>query len=378
MHPIKWIIILGSIIWSLYIVIPLLATGYLHSPLSYKTSFSYDFKFNSTRAYDIIQKQVNLGPRYPGSEGIQKIRGLIASEILPTQKWVISYQNFSKNWIDGQEVKLVNIICNPIDRNTTEQSFFLMAHYDTRLWADEDPNPSKQEEHVLGANDGASGVAIVLELGRVLLEDYNVTNFQLIFFDGEDQGGIHGWDWLVGSRFYVESERFRSQNLSFAILFDMVAGKDATFKREKYSDQYVGKLVNQIWNEAANLGFSNYFLNQSGDHILDDHFPFIQKGFSAIDIIDDFVHRFKPWHTSFDNMTFIDTKTLEAVGYTLESVLIHLSASMEWLFSLSTFQFQTSIIFFDFLNGYLLITFETIYRKRRNSHKRIYQFFIEN
>lgn len=365
MNPIKWIIIIGSIVCNSFIVTPLLTISYVHSPSSYEIPINYDFKFNSTRAYDIIQKQVNLGPRYPGSKGIEKTRELIASELLPTQKWVISYQNFSKNWIDNQEVNLVNIICIPIDHNTTQQPFYLMAHYDTRLWADEDPNPTNQKEHVLGANDGASGVAVALELGKVLLEDYNATNFRLIFFDGEDQGGIYGWDWLAGSRFYVESYQFKSQNLSFAILFDMVAGKNATFKREKYSDQYAGRLVSQIWNEAEELGFSNYFVNQSGSHILDDHFPFIQKGFPAIDIVDDFVNRFKPWHTSFDNLTFLDIKTIEAVGYTLESVLIRLMASMECLSSYSTFHFQTPIIFFDLLSGCLLLTLETIYCKRR-------------
>ncbi len=371
MYLIKRIIIIICIIWNSSFTIPLWAVSYVHSPSSYEIFVNYDFKFNSTRAYDIIQKQVKFGPRFPGSEGIEKTRGLIASELLPTQKWVISYQNFSKNWIDGQEVNLVNVICNPIDWDPMRQSFFLIAHYDTRLWADEDPDPVNRKKPVLGANDGASGVAVVLELGRVLLEDHNVTNFQLIFFDGEDQGDIYGWDWLAGSRFYVESPLFKSQNLSFVILFDMVAGKNAIFKREKYSDQYAGKLVNQIWNEAKELGFNNYFVNQSGGYILDDHFPFIQKGFPAIDIIDDFSHRFKPWHTSFDNMTFIDTRTLEAVGYTLESVLTRLTASMEWLSRLSTFHFQSPVKIFDFMSGCLLLTFGMIYRKRKNVKHRI-------
>ena len=375
MNLIKWTFIFLSIIWNSSILAPLLVVSYFSSLPSYETSTNDNLKFNSTEAYDNIQKQVDLGPRYPGSKGIKETRRLIASELLPTQKWIISYQNFSKKWIDNQNVALVNIICQPIGYNSTQPSFLLLAHYDTRLWASNDPDSTKRKLHVLGANDGASGVAVALELGRVLLEDYNNTNFQLIFFDGEDQGDIYGWDWLVGSRFYVKSQEFLDQNLSFAILFDMVGGIDAIFEREKYSDQYAGKLVTQIWNEADTLGFSNYFVNLSGRQILDDHVPFLQNGIPAIDIIDDFVYRFKPWHTSFDNMDFIDTKTLEAVGQTMESVLVRLTTSTELILSLSTFNFRTPVTILGLLSGCLLLALENIYRKRKKSKYRINSFF---
>ena len=376
MNLIKWIFIFLSIVWNSSILAPLLVVSYFSSLPTYETSTNDNLKFNSTEAYDIIQKQVDLGPRYPGSKGIKETRRLIASKLLPTQKWIISYQNFSKKWIDNQNVVLVNIICQPIGYNSTQPSFLLLAHYDTRLWASNDPDPTKLKHHVLGANDGASGVAVALELGKVLLEDYNNTNFQLIFFDGEDQGGIYGWDWLVGSRFYVKSQEFLDQNLSFVILFDMVGGTDATFEREKNSDQYAGKLVTQIWNEADTLGFNNYFVNQSGRlPILDDHVPFLQNGIPAVDIIDDFGHRFKPWHTSFDNMTFIDTKTLEAVGQTMESVLVRLTTSTELILSLSTFNFRTPVTIFGLLSGCLLLAVENIYRKRKKSKYRINSFF---
>ncbi len=321
-------------------------------------------KFDAIHAYDLIQKQVDLGARYPGSEGIEEARHLIASELLPTENWVIKYQNFSKKW-DDQDVTLVNIICTPKSYILTQPSFLLMAHYDTRLWANKDPDLTKQKDPVLGANDGASGVAVALELGKVLLEDYNYSNFQLVFFDGEDQGGIMGWDWILGSQFYVESREFKSQNLSFAILFDMVAGTNATFKREKNSDRYAGKLVTKIWNEADELGFNKYFINQTGSRIIDDHFPLIENDIPAVDIIDDFIHRFKPWHTSFDNMTFIDTKTIEAVGQTLESALIQLLTSTGWLSNLSTINYQTNFPIFNFLNVIILITLETT-RRRKN------------
>ena len=337
---------------------------YSSSSISIPHSSLNTFKFNATDAYNFIQKQVDLGPRYPGSKGIENVRQLIALELLPTGKWDITYQNFSKKW-NNQEVTLVNIICTPGPANLTQPAFLLMAHYDTRLWADHDPNLAKRKDPVIGANDGASGVAVVLELGRILFEEYQYTNFQLVFFDGEDQGDIWGWDWLLGSRFYVDSQEFRSQNLSFAILFDMVAGINATFKREKNSDQYAGTLVSKVWNEADRLGFSNFFVNQTGYSIIDDHLPFIERNIPAIDIIDDFSHRFKPWHTTFDNMTFIDTKTIEAVGLTLESVFIQLLTSEGWISYLSTITYQTTFSVFNLLNITIVLAVVNTRRKKK-------------
>ncbi len=365
MNPNKWIILLVCILWNSSVV----------APLSVSSSFppkniilaQDHFDFNRTRAYEIIQKQVDIGPRYPGSDGIEKTRLLIASELLPDHEWVISYQNFSKIWMENQNISLVNIICRPIDLDSTQPFFILCAHYDTRLWADKDPDSQKRKQPVLGANDGASGVAMVLELGRIMLEYYNVTNFKLVFFDGEDQGNIYGWDWILGSRFFVNSEEFLNQDISFAILLDMVAGKNATFKREKNSDIYAADLVTKIWNEASALGYNNYFLNQSGRGIIDDHIPILEKGVPAIDIIDEFGTRYKPWHTTFDNMTFIDERTLQAVGWTLESVLFRFSTSNEWFSSLTSFTFQTQLILFDWMSGTLLLILGILNRKRKIS-----------
>ena len=333
------------------------------SSLNYEPPIN-TFKFNATLAYDLVQKQVDLGPRYPGSSGIEETRHLIASELLQTGKWIIKYQNFSKEWND-EDVCLVNIICSPKSFNLTQPYFILMAHYDTRLWANEDPDPDKRKEPVLGANDGASGVAMALELGKVLLENYPYSNFQLVFFDGEDQGGILGWNWLLGSRFFIESQEAKNQNLAFAILFDMVAGINATFKREKNSDRYAGRLVTKIWNEADELGFSKYFVNQTGRSITDDHIPFLENNIPAIDIIDEFGIRFKPWHTTFDNMTYIDTNTIGAVGLTLESTLIQLLTSEGWISNFSSYDYQTKFIAFNLLNITIVLVVTVIRRKNK-------------
>jgi hypothetical protein len=301
------------------------------------------FKFNESYAYNLIEKQVDIGPRYPGSEGIEKTRHLIASE-LPQNKWEVVFQNFTREWMDDKNVTCVNIICEPRERNTSRKAFLLLAHYDSRIWANLDPDHQKRKDPVPGANDGASGVAVILELGRVILDCYNFSDFQLIFFDAEDQGDIYGWDWLIGSRYYAQSQKFQNENLSFGILFDMVGAKNATFRREGYSDQYASELVTWIWNEADYLNFQNYFINSSGRRIIDDHVPLLKQGLPVIDIIDDFGIRYKPWHTTYDNMSYIDEQTLEAVGLTLESALCDLINSKEGLPILSTIQFQSPIL----------------------------------
>ncbi|MFX0207857.1 MAG: M28 family peptidase, partial [Candidatus Hodarchaeota archaeon] len=267
-------------------------------------------------------------------------------------------------WND-EDICLVNIICSPKSINSSQPYFLLMAHYDTRLWANEDPDPTKRKEPVLGANDGASGVAVALELGKVLLEIYNYSNFKLVFFDGEDQGGIMGWDWLLGSRFFVESKEAKNQNLAFAILFDMVAGINATFKREKNSDRYAGELVTKIWNEANELGFSKFFVNQTGRSIKDDHIPFLENNIPAIDIVDEFGVRFKPWHTTFDNMTYINTNTIEAVGFTLESTLVQLLNSEGWISNFSIVNFQTNFVVLSLLNITILLAVKVIRRQNK-------------
>lgn len=314
----------------------------------------FNFKFNASNAYETIKKQVNYGARYPGSLGIEKTRKLIANELQSSINWDINFQNFTKKW-NEEDVKLVNIICQPPNFDVSTPNFLLMAHYDTRLWATSDPDPERRRDSVPGANDGASGVGILLELGKVLVE-YGITNFRLIFFDAEDQGGILGWDWLVGSRYYVSSKDSELQDISWAILLDMVGAINATFKRERNSDMYAKVLLDQIWDEAANLNYSNNFINESWKTILDDHVPFLQAGIPAIDIIDDFSSRYNPWHTTYDNLTYIDVDTLEAVGYTLESALQKLVQSTDWMNGLTRFNYVSKFTITVVLGSIIMIS----------------------
>jgi hypothetical protein len=312
--------------------------------------------FNSTSAYETIAKQVSLGPRIPGSIGIENTRILIANIYNSENDWNIRYQNFTKSWIGEENVTLVNLIYTPVNLNESQEYFLLLAHYDTRLFADQDNNQVLRYNPVPGANDGASGVAVVLELGKILITKYNISNFKILLFDGEDQGSLSnlGWNWLEGSRFFVESEHFERENISYAFLLDMVGGKDAIFKREGYSDQYAKTLVSAIWNTANDLGYQNYFQNKSWGRIIDDHLPFLQKGVPAIDIIDDFSSNYKAWHTTSDNMSQISVETLKAVGETLEKYIVSVQVSDRPPPTFSTFNFETPISLVVIIAPFLL------------------------
>ena len=336
--------------FTLYMTV---ATGQVSQTTRLNLSSTF---FNSTSAYETIAKQVNLGPRIPGSTGIENTRSLLDNIYNTENDWIISYQNFTRSWIGEENVTLVNLIYTPVNLNESLEYFLLLAHYDTRLLADQDDNPELRNNPVPGANDGASGVAVVLELGEILITNYNFSNFKIILFDGEDQGSLSsiGWDWLEGSRFFVESEYFEKDKISYAILFDMVGGKNAIFKREGYSDQYAKALVSTIWNTANDLGYQNYFQNKSWRRIIDDHLPFLEKGVPAIDIIDDFSSNYDAWHTTSDNMSQISIETLKAVGETLEKYIVLAHATDQPSLIFSTFNFETPISLVVIIAPFLL------------------------
>lgn len=335
------------------------------SPNSFSNKYLESF-FNSTKSLELIQEQINLGPRIPGSNAIERTRHLIVNEL---QDWNIVFQNFSKDWGSQKGVPIVNLICQPPSFQQSEQIFLIMAHYDTRLWADNDPDYLKRKEPVLGANDGASGVAVSIELAKVLFKYHNLTNFYLVFFDAEDQGDINGWNWILGSRYFSSSDILIDIKPSFAILLDMVGAKDASFFKEINSLNYAEDLVEFIWDTAHTIGYSNYFINKSGRSIIDDHIPLLEKGIPAIDIIDDFDIRFTPWHTSFDNITFIDIQTLQAVGTTLENTLVLLNNEHTNLIFLSSFHYSPSFEFFWILSTGIFLKFHRCTRSKKKMRK---------
>ena len=270
-----------------------------------KKSTHDDYRFNGERAYEDVIYQVALGPRIPGEDGHQRIIEWITRE-LTISGWQTEIQETE---YQGKPVK--NIIAF---REQGGSYILIGAHYDTRIFADQDQDPSLRSLPVPGANDGGSGVAVLLELARVLPEDLD-SPVRLVFFDSEDNGGIDDWQWIMGSRAFVRDYEILPEA---AIIVDMIGDADLNIFYEYNSDE---SIMGQIWKKASDLGYGSQFQEEFKYSMLDDHTPFIEAGIPAVDIID-FDYPF--WHTTADTVDKVSAESLETVGQTLLAWIISL------------------------------------------------------
>jgi len=254
--------------------------------------------FDARRAYDDVLAQMALGPRTPGSQAHADAIVKIQYE-LEKAGWDVKIQTLTQ---DGHPVE--NIIAT---HGNPAGPIVIGAHYDSRLVADQDPDPLLSTQPVPGADDGASGVAVLLEMARVM-PSKTADHVWLVFFDAEDQGNLPGWDWILGSKAFVAN---LDQKVTSAVVVDMVGDKDLNIYREKASD---AALTTQIWETAANLGYADQFIDAEKYNILDDHLPFLEAGIPAVDIID---FDYPYWHTSYDTADKVAPESLKAVGDTL-------------------------------------------------------------
>ena len=253
--------------------------------------------FDSSRAYADVQTQVDFGPRTPESEGHTQIRKWMRAE-LESAGWLVEVHESERM---GHPI--YNIIAK---RNDDEPQIILGAHYDTRFFADNDPDPANHTQPVPGANDGASGVAVLLELARSLPDD--TVPVWLVFFDTEDNGRIEGWDWILGSRAFAEEIAVRPEAV---VIVDMIGDADLNIFLEKNSNNVIRA---EIWSMAEKLGYSEQFINIEKYSMLDDHTPFLETGLPAVDIID---FDYPYWHTVQDTPDKVSAESLQAVGETL-------------------------------------------------------------
>lgn len=264
-------------------------------------------EFDGQRAFADLKYQVDLGPRTPGSPAHQAAVEYFSAELTEVG-WNVEIQDTT--W-EGHPIR------NVIAKRGAGPWVIIGAHYDTRLAADRDPDPTKQAEPVLGANDGASGTAVLLELARSLPADLNLEVW-LVFFDAEDQGKLPGWDWIQGSQAMAAS---LESNPQAVVVVDMVADANLNIYMERSSDP---ELARQIWDAAAELGYGDTFIPEDKHTILDDHTPFVEKGIPAVDIIDiDYAY----WHTTQDTLDKVSASSLEIVGRTLQRWLMIRDAS---------------------------------------------------
>jgi Zn-dependent M28 family amino/carboxypeptidase len=279
---------------SIGLLLILAAGWYIASFLNVESA---PVSFDSSRAYADVQKQVAFGPRIPDTEGHDQIRKWIQSE-LETAGWKVDVQQ-----TQSMGHPIYNIVAK---RNDEAPQIILGAHYDTRMIADNDPDPTKHTEPVPGANDGASGVAVLLELARSLPKETVPT--WLVFFDTEDNGRIQGWDWILGSRAFAKDLKFTPQAV---VVIDMIGDADLNIFLERNSNVAIRS---EIWSTAEKLGYSKQFVNQEKFSMEDDHTPFLEAGIPAVDIID---FDYPYWHTTQDTPDKVSAESLKAVGDTL-------------------------------------------------------------
>ena len=252
--------------------------------------------FNENAAFNHISALESIGPRIPNTEAHTKAREYIVKH-LEEAGWDVTEQTFLFNNTIGYNI---------IGSNGQAGGILLAAHYDSRMFADKETDPQRALLPVPGANDGASGTSILLELTKCIHPDQKPV--QLVFFDLEDQGNIDGWEWILGSRAFVDKMKIPP---TVMVLLDMVGAQDARFYYEVNSDDTVRK---EIWDTAHRLGYGEVFIKTEKYSVLDDHIPFLEQGIPAVDIIglDD-----PNWHTLADTKANISTSTLKAVGNTI-------------------------------------------------------------
>ena len=253
--------------------------------------------FDGARAYDDVLTQVAFGPRIPGTEGHAQAVEWIRGELVEAG-WQVEIQ---------ESEALGNPIRNIVARRGGEAPLIIVgAHYDSRIYADEDLDPENHTKPTPGANDGASGVAVLLELARTLPADS--ANVWMVFFDAEDNGRIEGWDWILGSREFVSQNAIEPRAV---VILDMIGDADLNIYKERNSNP---ALTDEIWGEAHVLGYERQFLPDYKFSMLDDHTPFLEAGIPAVDIID---FDYPYWHTIDDTPDKVSPQSLEAVGRTL-------------------------------------------------------------
>ena len=286
--------------------------------------------FSSDSAYQYIQAQVDFGPRVPNTEKHAACAQYLSEKLRQFGAQVIE-QRADLTAFDGTVLKAVNIIGSFQPEN--KKRVLLFAHWDSRPWADHDPNPANRKKSVLGANDGASGVGVLLEIARQINKQQPNVGIDIIFFDAEDYGAPEHLananttnSWCLGSQYWAQNPHVFNYRAQYGILLDMVGAPNATFYREQISDYYAKHIVDKVWNRAKILGFDSYFINRQGGAITDDHLYVNQIiGIPSIDIIQQnrkSAHGFGDyWHTVNDTMDNIDKNTLQAVGMTLLYVI---------------------------------------------------------
>ncbi len=273
-------------------------------------------RFDATKAFANLTEQCQIGPRYPGSLGHDRCRKYLLDQ-LHGHTDLVKTQDFTYEDKEQKiELKLTNIVASFYPEK--KQRILLCTHWDTRPVADHDPDSSLRSQPILGANDGASGVSILLEIAGIVSENEPKWGVDLIFFDGEDWGPESELDkFCLGSKYFAENKG--SYQPRFGILLDMVGDKNLQIYKEAHSYLYAPDVLNLVWERAKGLGLSA-FKDSIGYFVYDDHLPLLEAGIPCIDLIDfDY-----PWyHTTSDTPDKCSLESLQTIGDLLLDILYH-------------------------------------------------------
>jgi hypothetical protein len=289
-------------------------------------------EFCADSAFSFIKQQTDFGPRVPNTQAHDDCGIWLAAKLSLFGADMIHLQNFDTRTFDNKTLKCLNIIGSFNSECPTR--IILCSHWDSRPWADNDPDPANWSKPVDAANDGASGVAVILEIARQMQKQAPEIGVDCIFLDAEDWGPGENWQgehletyWGLGTQHWAKNPHKEGYKARYAILLDMVGGKGAAFCRERYSVMFGKQVVDKVWSAAGKLGYGSLFLPVDGGYVTDDHY-FINRiaRIPAIDIVPYLPQcresSFGPtWHTTHDNIENIDKKVLEAVGKTLMEVI---------------------------------------------------------
>lgn len=287
------------------------------TPTKSETSNLVIPSFKADSAYQFIVDQVEMGPRVPGTDAhkafidwsANKLRGYGAEVIL---------QDFETDTPYQKSVKGTNIIAqfNPVYK----KRLVLAAHFDSRYHADQDDNEVEKKKPVDGADDGASGVGVLMEIARILSSNEIKMGIDIVFFDVEDQGDSNGAvdSWGIGAQYWSKNLFKPGYRPKFGILLDMVGAKNAQFAKETYSMRYAETYVNKIWSLARGMSYTDLFINETSGAIDDHYFVNTIAGIPMLDIINkapgDGGKFGAHWHTQDDNIDIISKRTILVVG----------------------------------------------------------------
>jgi len=288
-------------------------------------------QFNADSAYSFIEQQVAFGPRVPGTDAHRACRNYLIDKLKSYKADSLIIQDAVVTAYNGDKLPITNIIAGW--NVNVPRRILLVAHWDSRPWSDKETDADDRQKAVPGANDGASGVAVLLEIARnFALREPNV-GVDIMFTDAEDYGDSTGFDdkedtWCLGTQYWIKNgmKPYRPDNLpAYGILLDMVGGRNAKFHYEYYSQLNAPNPTIKVWGEAKRLGYGDKFIRRVGAAVTDDHIFLTRAGIPTTNVIEglnDQTQSFAPtWHTTDDTVENIDRSSLKAVGETVLNVI---------------------------------------------------------